>query len=239
MIISPRPGHVTRNHRPIPASALRLIVSSLLTLSLFALNGCSLSLKPASGVEHYYLLTGGSSKLSSPSDFHPCVVRLLPIEAPNFLQTRDMVVRAAPDEMVFATFHQWAEPLDAGVRRALADDLRTSPAVREVLTDEPDPGNTKVYVISIHIFDCEGNRTNGQNSILFEARWEISQSNVALAHGIFRAEPASWRSGDYGDLAIQLSRAIENLARLLNKTICSQPAISHSVPISGYGKDRG
>lgn len=203
------------------------IISSLLLLALFTLNGC-LSLKPASGTEHYYLLTGGSSNLSSPGAVPACAVRLLPIETPDYLKTRDMVVRTGANEMVFATFHQWAEPLDAGVRRVLADDLRTSPAIREVLIDEPPPANTKVYVISIHIVACEGNNTNGQSSILFSARWEISQSDTTLAHGIFRAEPATWHAGDYDDLAAQLSRAVEDFARLLNKTICDKAMTSHS-----------
>ncbi|HEY1788461.1 MAG TPA: PqiC family protein [Verrucomicrobiae bacterium] len=193
------------------------MISSLLV----ALSGC-LSLKPAGGDEHYYLLTGDSSLLASARGARPCVVRILPVEVPNYLQTRDMVVRTSSNEMIFATFHQWAEPLDAGVRRVLTEDLRTAPAIREVLTDEPPPANTNVYVISIQILACEGNQTNSQSSVLFKACWEISKSDRAVARGIFNAQPATWRPGDYNDLAIQLSRAVEDLGKLLNKTISSQ-----------------
>ena len=201
----------------------RFILTLMLAALLVTLNGC-FSLKPASGDQQYYLLTGNSSNSSSPHTGPGSIVRLLPIEVPDYLQTRNMAVRTGSNEMIFPTFHEWGEPLDAGIRRVLAEDLRASPGIQDVLTDEPPPAGAAVYVILIHILSCEGINTNGHSSILFKAAWEISESgNVApFAHGTFNAQPNRWQPGDYSDLAAQLSRAVESLSRELSAAITSK-----------------
>ena len=208
----------------LPHAGLRsLILTSLLMAFLLALSGC-FSLKPASGEQQYYLLTGNPSNAPIHLTGPGSVVRLLPIEVPDYLQTRSMAVRTASNEMIFPAFHQWAEPLDTGIRRVLADNLRASPGIQAVLTDEPPPASTKVYTILIHILYCEGNNANGQSSILFKAAWEISisEDSTPFAQGTFSAPPGHWKSGDYSDLAEQLSRAVESLSCELNKAITNK-----------------
>ncbi|MGH7940805.1 MAG: PqiC family protein [Limisphaerales bacterium] len=199
------------------------MIMSILAALAVVLNGC-FSLKPASGQQQYYLLTGGSSNHSSGHGGGVCVVRVLPVEAPDYLRTRDMAVRTGDNAMIFNAFHEWAEPLDNGIRRVMVEDLRGAPGIQNVLTDEPAPANAKVYIVSIHILSCEGNTSNGQSSVLFEAHWEISESETPTpqAQGIFSPQPNPWRRDDYSDLATQISRSVEILSRVLNKALQAQ-----------------
>ena len=197
-----------------------LFISLLWAVLLIALNSCSF-LKPANGEEHNYLLTPRPSPEPSIEVRPPCIVRVLPVELPEYLQTSDMVIRTGTNELFFAEFHEWAEPLDAGIRRVLAQNLRGFQGIQEVITDEPSPAHRKLYIISVHILECEGSDTNGRGMILFSAAWEISQggTDATPAHGTFRAPPASWHPGDYAGMVTQLSSDVADLSKVLVQAI--------------------
>ena len=204
-----------------PARRGRLMTAWLLIVLLAAVDGCSF-LKPAGGQEEEFLLRADSS--AGAVGGHPdraCIVRLLPVEVPAYLQTRDMVMRTGANTIVYAIYHQWAEPLDAGIRRVLAEDLKSSPQIEEVLTDEPSPEHRKLYILSIHILACEGNDVSGRGSVVFRAAWEISESGgkAVRIRGVFGAPQSHWNPGDYADLAGQLSRATAELSRVLARRI--------------------
>lgn len=206
-------------------SCLRLPLMSLLCVTLLTiLSGCSF-LKPANDQTHNYLLTAMPWPEPSAGVSPPCIVRVLPVEVPNYLQTSDMVIRTGTNEVVFTKFNQWAEPLDAGIRRVLAQNLCDFRGIQEALTDEPAPARQNPYIISVHILECEGSDINGRGSILFSASWEISQGEeqtTTLAHGIFRAPPSSWNPGDYDGMVSQLSGAIGDLSGILAQAISAQ-----------------
>ena len=161
------------------------------------------------------------------------MVRLRPVELANYLQTKDMAVRTGTNEITFALFHRWAEPLDAGIRRVLAQDLRAAPAIRNVITDEPAPAGCSVYTLSVHVLTCEGIRTDHMGSAAFAAVWEITGPGfpgAVLDQGVFRARPASWTPGDYGQLASQTSKSLEEFSDMLVGAITrrtrAQPRVS-------------
>lgn len=214
-------------------SRLHVLLISLLWLAIsIALNGCSF-LKPANEEQHNYLLTAVPSPKSTSVEVKPaCIVRVLPVELPDYLKTSDMVVRTGTNEVTLTKFHQWAEPLGAGIRRVLVENLRGIHGIQEVLTDEPSPSYPKFYIISVKILAFEAKAKNGRGSILFSASWEISQGEeqaTTLAHGIFRAPPSSWNPGDYGGMVGQLSGAIADLSGILAQAISAQ-SNGHSAP---------
>lgn len=186
------------------------------------ISGCAF-LRPAESESHYYLLTavhlpGKSVRRGGPT----CVVRLLPVEVADYLKTENIAVRSGTNEIIFALFHRWAEPLEAGVWRALAEDLRAAPGIREVLTDQPAPTHVQVYNVSVRVLACEGEERGHSGAIAFEAAWEISGAGEAsLVHGIFQAQPAAWHPGDYNQLARGLSQAVADLSRVLSDAIAS------------------
>lgn len=197
---------------------------------LAATGGCAF-LKPAKSESHYYLLTGVAPKVA-PTHHNKsgCVVRLLPIEAANYLEGRNIAVHENPHEVNYPLFHRWAEPLAAGVRRVLAEDLRNWPEIRAVITDQPAPAREPLYTIWIRVLACGGSEAHHHGSAVFEATWTITQSQpkpTPVAHGVFRSRPAVWHPGDYRQLAKQLSRAVGDFSQVLVQAI-SQPTGPHS-----------
>jgi uncharacterized lipoprotein YmbA len=207
------------NHQPSISSRLLAVWVAVL---LLAGNGCAF-LQPAESESHYYLLTAVHLPgVSAPRGGPTCVVRLLPVEVADYLKTEDMAVRTGTNEIIFAQFHRWAEPLAAGVRRALADDLCGSSRIREVLTDQPAPGRGPLETVFVRVLACEGEERGGRGAIVFEASWEISgPGEASWAHGLFQAQPAAWHPGDYNQLANRLSRAVDDLSRVLSDAIAS------------------
>lgn len=191
---------------------------------LTVLAGCSF-LKPSAGEEHDYLLSSLKSPASTAAQTQSraYAIRILPVELPAYLQTSDMAVRVGTNELYFAKFNQWAESLETGIRRVLAENLRA--AGKEVLTDEPAPNDVKVYTVSVQVLACEAKDMNGQGSVLFEAAWEISATgtpSLSPTRGIFRAAPSPWHPGDYAGLARQLSQALTDFSGTLEQAISEQ-----------------
>ncbi|MGH8022677.1 MAG: PqiC family protein [Limisphaerales bacterium] len=202
-----------------------LTVSLLLAAILTVLNGCSF-LKPTVARQHLYLLAAQTPQPeTAPAPTQGCIVRILPVEVARYLQTRDMVIRTGTNELFLAKFHEWAEPVAAGVRRVLVETLQGSHGIKEVLTDQPSPTGAKVYNVSVQVSACEATDFNGDGSIVFEAAWEISPSGAPsspAARGFFRAPARSWHPGDYTGLARQLSGAVADFGRSLNQAISAQ-----------------
>src|SRR5262249_6651652 len=46
-----------------------------------------------------------------------------PVIMPGYLDRTQIVTRGGPDRVQLATFHRWAEPLDNGIARILADEI--------------------------------------------------------------------------------------------------------------------
>lgn len=200
-----------------------LLIFLLSAVLLTTLNSCSLFM-PVKDEEHDYLITAQPAPKPTTEVKPARIVRVLPVEVPAYLQTSDMVARNG-NEVVFAKSHQWAEPLDAGIRRALVEDLRGYPGIQEVLTDEPPPAHGKPYIISIHVLACEAKVTNGQGSVLFSAEWEISQGRpdvTAVAKGVFHAPPTTLHPGDYAVMVSQISDAVADLSGVLAQAISAQ-----------------
>ena len=201
-----------------------LLIPLLCAVLLMAFNSCSL-LKPVKDEEHDYLLTAQPQREPVARVKPARIVRVLPVEVPAYLQTSDLVIRTGTNEVVFAKSHQWAEPLDEGIRRVLVQNLRGFRGIEEVLTDEPPPAHRKPYIISIHILTCEANDTNGQGLVLFSAAWELSQGGAeetTVARGVFHAPPSPWRPGDYAGMVSQMSSAIADLSGILAQAISGQ-----------------
>lgn len=208
-----------------PPLSAGLIAAGLLAAS----DGCSI-LKPGKSESHYYVLTPSRQSIGSLSSAdestNGCVVCLAPVEVASYLQGKDMAVREGSHEVRFDLFHRWAEPLDAGIRRVLAEDLRSAPGIRAVVTDQSAPTGAVIYNISIHVLACEGMLTNQHGSTIFQATWEIAGSGASAnlhLQGVFEAPQRTWAPGNYDDLADQLSGALGDLSRSLAIAIPGKP----------------
>ncbi|HVM49633.1 MAG TPA: PqiC family protein [Candidatus Acidoferrum sp.] len=188
------------------------------------LAGC-FSLKPAKTETRYFLLSAvrpAAETGQTNASLAGCVVRLRPVQIADYLNTRSIAVRGGTNQVHFALFDCWAEPLDSGIRRVLAEDLRAEPGIRDVVTEETPPDTQRVYTVYVHVLACEGVNTNRSGSTAFEAVWEVTGSGSqgsASERGVFRSQPTAWKPGDYGELASQTSRALGELSGVLTEAI--------------------
>ena len=102
---------------------LKPVVRTLAALSIAAVTLGACGLPSESAPTYYYLLdpiepaaergAGGAVRLA-----------LEPVEIPGYLDRQALVTRGTSNELEVASFHQWAEPLNANVTRVLAENLR-------------------------------------------------------------------------------------------------------------------
>lgn len=190
--------------------------------ALLATAGCkTFRPAPAQPTDHLYILTsaasGAKTDNTTPAGSEKAgsfVVRLLPVDLAAYLNAKGIVIRQG-NEIVAGLHHEWGEPLDEGLRQALARDLQNAPEIKEVLTSEPAHEETNVTTIYVKVVACEGERENGEAKAQFDARWQITGPDSKFARGEYHMPPGNWDGKDYGALAQQLSGGVEGLSRAL------------------------
>jgi uncharacterized lipoprotein YmbA len=145
-------------------------------------------------------------------------VGLKPVELPAYLRSKAMVVRTSTNELHFADFDRWAEPLDQGISRVMKETLSSARNIESVaLNSHAD--DTLDYEVAIRILACEGVRLgNGNGSIRFAVTWEarsVGTNSTVTNRGVFTAHPVAWDGKDYGQLAERLSEAITGASKAL------------------------
>jgi uncharacterized protein len=184
-----------------------------------ALGGCSL-IQPHADPTRFYVLTAKSdpSERAAEGDFKRWKVGLRPLEVPAYLRSKTIVIRTGTNEIHFAEFDRWAEPLDQGISRVMKETLSAARNVESVALNL-HADDSLDYDVAIRILACEGMRVeNGNSSIRFAMEWEVRpvvSSSKAIKRGGFTADVAHWDGKDYGQLARRLSEAIAGAGKAL------------------------
>jgi uncharacterized lipoprotein YmbA len=199
-------------HSQTLAISRRAFALLLCVITAGALTSCAF-LQPHTDPTKFYVLT--TRYLSSPpattDKFTRCKIGLRSIEIPAYLQTKLMVVRTGTNEIHFAEFDRWAEPLDEGISRVVKEALCSADNVESVALNSHGD-NALDYEVRIRVLACEGVRgESGTGSIRLGMSWEIEPSGTNATvnkRGCYTAAPTAWDGRDYGQLALQLSQAI-------------------------------
>ena len=195
----------------------RQLLPGVMVVLLLA--GCSL-LRPQADPTRFYILTGPPAVTEPParSELRGLRIGLQPVEIPAYLRGKSMVVRSGTNEIHFAEFDRWAEPLEQGITQVIKETLRSAPNVESVSLNSYGKGFLDCEV-AITILACEGVRGEpGMSSIRFAAAWEIRGSGTnatASIRGGFSAKSVTWGGSGYTQLAERLSEAIAEAARAL------------------------
>jgi uncharacterized lipoprotein YmbA len=190
----------------------RVFALLLGVITAVALSSCSF-LQPHADPTKFYVLTVpiASSQPATANKSASYKIGLRSIERPAYLQTKLMVVRTGTNEIHFAEFNRWAEPLDEGIRRMMKEALSSADNVESVALDSHGE-DTLDYEVMIRVLACEGVRgEGGTGSIRLSMSWDIQpvRTNATMnIRGGFTATPTVWDGNDYGQLALQLSQAI-------------------------------
>jgi len=164
----------------------------------------------------FYILTSSAKETASPAS-EPTKVFLRAVNVPEFLRGRMFVVRAGENRVNFIDEARWAEPLEAGLHRVIAEDL-----AQQGLRVVPRAGEDHAFEITVWVKSCEG--IAGKGAARLAARIEISKMGpepAVVAHDEFVAEVAGWDGKDYGQLAAKLSEAAGELGEKAAKLLPS------------------
>lgn len=192
---------------PIPRRPALLLL--LLILALAA--GCARSIPNS-----YYLLDSGEPPFNA-ADLPAQSLRLADVSLPDYLDRKDIVRRRSGDtHLDVAAVHQWAEPLDKGLRRALREILvpRLARAGRVLLPEGETREGVPALVVDIQRFDGDFDA-----DAHISARWQLRDADGGiLAQGIHAA------SLPVGPDYASLTRALSSLARGLGEHLAGRCA---------------
>ena len=176
------------------------------------LGGCSF-LRPHDDPTRFYVLTvpHATTERFADGEFKRLKIGLKSVEVPAYLRGKSMVVRTGTNEIHFAEFDRWAEPLDQGISRVMKEHLSAAPNVASVTLNSRGD-DTLNCEVAIRILACEGVRVeNGTSLMRFAATWEVrtvGTNSKATKLGGFIADRVTWDGKTYAQLAERLSEAI-------------------------------
>jgi uncharacterized lipoprotein YmbA len=121
-------------------------------------------------------------------------------------------------QVQYAVAQQWAEPLDQGLSRAVANDLSRNPRIRAYGFSPGAPPVAHRYEVLISVERFEGN-DNGE--VVLRARWSVSSadSSVPIASHAVDIRRTSWKPGDYPALVRLLSEELAEMSRQIARAI--------------------
>ena len=197
----------------LPVRSLRL---ALAAVGVMVLSGCSLLPAPTPDPTRYYVLTGvGADANRAKKAEHARVIGLKRIDLAPYLNGKSLVVREAGNEITYAGFSRWAEPLATSLARALAGYLDASEKVDRVYS-QPFPIETaRDNDLAISITRCEGERqADGRTVASLVAVVELTEAEpggAVVLRKTFVAPETAWDGKDFGLLATALSDEVAAL----------------------------
>jgi uncharacterized protein len=197
------------------ALLLPYLAGILCTCMITASAGCARS--PIARFYTLSSLTDGGPEDRGPSAGGGVAVGLGPIDLPEYLDRPQIVTRVSPNEVEFAEFERWAEPLKDNLLRTIAGNLSLLLHTDRVAL-YPWRAATPV--------DCQVRidviRFDGQlgKSVVLETKWTVSgkaPARALRAGGSTLEEPVEGQS--YEALVAAQSRALAGLSRLIAEAV--------------------
>ena len=180
---------------------LRLMTKlSIFTIIIFTISACS-STTPKT---NFYILTQSiESNIQQKNNY----IHVEIVAVPSYLQQRGIALVVAPHQIEYAHFHQWAEPLESGIKRAFSYALAQT--TMAPLIDKVD----------LNIRQFQGT-INGQ--VLLDADWRIKFSCTEKNYVGHFTETAMQASSGYGDLVAAHKVLIVKMSTEIDQLLISQ-----------------
>lgn len=180
---------------------------------LLSAAGCSIVPEASSDPTRYYVLTGPGFRQGAAAERGSLRLGLKAVELSPYLRKGTLVVRKGSNELVYNDYARWAEPLEAGISRAMRAQLMASPVVGRVFVYPFPFDQERNYDIAVNVIRCEGVKGNGGDAVArFTAVVEITTAGEGggqvVARKVFHAPDAAWDGKDYGALAEALSAGV-------------------------------
>jgi uncharacterized lipoprotein YmbA len=146
------------------------------------------------------------------------VVLVRRVEVPAYLAKTNLVTMIGGIQVQYAVTQRWAEPLDQGLSRAVAEDLSRNPRIRAYAFSAGAPAVDHRYDVWIRLERFEGN-DNGE--VVLRARWSISGSgsSVPITARTVDLRRSGWKPGDYPEMVHLLSDEVMEMSRQIAAAI--------------------
>jgi uncharacterized protein len=203
-------------------------VRLILLASLIGLTGC-FSLGRTEPPQRHYVLGGDllQENGAPPGDPAGLTVGVRRLRLAPYLEAAFLVVREGANEITYAEFHRWGEPLSVGINRAVAGYLAARAPVRGVVVAPWPAREQHDYLIQLHVERFEGVVPEGPAAVEGEvhllASWEIirHRDGAVLARGTTEHRESGWRVGDYAGLVSRLDAGLNVLSDDLASRLAS------------------
>lgn len=180
-------------------------------LAAMLVAGCSLLTRPENPPTRFFVLTGqhASGLDAGADDRSGFAVGIGPFVFPSYLQRAQMVNRDAPNQIAFSQFDRWAEPIDSGFLRVLAEDVSRRVGTHRVALF-PWYQTPLDYQVKGEVLRFE---TNSEGKATLHCIWTIydlveKRYLVTRSSQLQRSVPA----GDPEEIAAALSALVGELA---------------------------
>ncbi|MGJ8654479.1 MAG: PqiC family protein [Opitutaceae bacterium] len=185
-------------------SAIFVLVACL------AVNGC-VNLKPKADVVKLYAL--GPVEVTAPTASNGPSVFVARPDMPAFLDGKRLQFRSENGEVEELSRARWAEPLQEGVARALAEYLQQQ-GVHDVSGFYPWPKKRDDLELHVHLFKL-GALESGE--IRMSADWEFRKAGKVQRSGSFQSQGLTWQVGDPDSFVAGINQALDQLAHAVGK----------------------
>jgi uncharacterized lipoprotein YmbA len=184
--------------------------SSLALLVLIGASGC-LNLKPKSDPIRYFMLhpIPGSVETARESS-SGLRLGIAPVTVPNYLTKPWIVIRSSDTELRYADYYKWAEYLDKGVQRVLAEDLAYLLETDQIQMNSWRREDVDVEVkVMVQRFDVDD-----EGRVVLEVFWQLNGNRASSGHHAGTLEGPTLAEDPSG-AAETMSRALNDLSRTL------------------------
>ncbi len=139
------------------------------------------------------------------------------VQVPAYLARANLASMGKGNQVHYSTTGRWAEPLDQGIARAVADELRARGIGATGFQPSAQVSEHR-YDVNIRLIQFEGN-ADGQ--VVLSATWQIlpAGSDVPLVSRVSNISLNGWTLGDEGGLAALLSQAVRTMADQIARAI--------------------
>ncbi|MBV8141388.1 MAG: membrane integrity-associated transporter subunit PqiC [Verrucomicrobia bacterium] len=164
---------------------------------------------------NFFLLTGSRPRAQSSGGTSVLVRR---VQVPAYLARNNLVTIKGGMEVQYAPTDRWAESLDQGLARAVAEDLSRNSRIRAYGFSPGAPPVDHSYDVWIRLEHFEGN-DNGE--VVLSARWSVSSadSSEPIKRGAVDLRQSGWKPGDYPGLVHMLSDEVKKMSLQIAEAI--------------------
>lgn len=182
------------------------------TVLLFLLAaGCS---SPPSPINYYVLDTTVTEENSREESAGATIITLQSLKLARYLDQSSLAMLQGQHGVYYAGQHVWAEPLQHGFARSLANDINKTSAARLILADEPGADKGK-YQLQLQIDNFAATQ---DSRVLLSGKFWLINNDQVLAEKIFNLAAELPEDG-YAAAVAQQRELITELAKLIVATI--------------------